>query len=217
VITVSDTTTNQGSTPAAGSTVAFYLSTNTTLDAGDVFLGSRTVPALGPGASSSGSTSVTVPSGTATGTWYLIARADSDGVVAETNELNDTALRVLQVGPDLIVATWTIPATATAGVPITVADTTANQGGGAAGASTTRFYLSTNALLDSGDVPLGSRQVPSLAPAATSAGSTSLTIPAGTAPGRYFLIIAADADGTVAETQEGNNIGLAPIQVAPGS
>jgi subtilase family serine protease len=217
VITVGDTTTNQGSTPAAASTVAFYLSTNTTLDAGDVLLGSRTVPALAAGGSSSGSTSVTVPPGTATGTWYLIARADADGVVAETNELNDTALRVLQVGPDLVVATWSIPATATAGGQITVADTTANQGGGAAGPSTTRFYLSTNALLDPGDVPLGSRQVPSLAPAATSAGSTSVTIPAGTPAGRYFVLIAADADGTVAETQEGNNLGLGPIQVAPGS
>ena len=45
-ITVTDTTKNQGSGSTAASTTNFYLSTNTTWDAGDVSLGSRSIPAL---------------------------------------------------------------------------------------------------------------------------------------------------------------------------
>ena len=47
---------------------------------GDVLLdGSRAVPDLAAGASSAGSTSVTIPAGNAAGTFYLIAKADADG------------------------------------------------------------------------------------------------------------------------------------------
>jgi subtilase family serine protease len=213
-ITVTDTTANQGSAPAAASTTALYLSTNSVLDASDVLLGSRAVPALAAGASSSGATAIAIPAATAAGTYFVLARADADDAVGETSEGNNTSVRVLQVGPDLIDATWSIPGAVTAGVPITVSDTVKNQGGGAADASTTRFYLSANALFDAADVPLGSRPVPALAPGATSTASTALTVPAGTPAGSYYLLIVADADGAVAETQEGNDLGLGPVVVS---
>ena len=64
-IVVSDTTANQGGGGSPASVTRFYLSANSTLDAGDVRLDeSRAVPALAAGASSAGSTSVTIPSGT---------------------------------------------------------------------------------------------------------------------------------------------------------
>ena len=50
--------------------------------AGITLLGSRTVPDLDAGAASSGSTTVTIPSGVAPGLYYLIARADADNAVA---------------------------------------------------------------------------------------------------------------------------------------
>jgi hypothetical protein len=46
------------------------------LDAADVVLGSRAVPALGAGASDTGSVTVTIPVGTPVGTHYLFAKAD---------------------------------------------------------------------------------------------------------------------------------------------
>jgi hypothetical protein len=76
----------------------------------------------------------------------------------------------------------------------------------AAGASTTRFYLSTNASFSPDDVPLtGYRLVPALAPGASVAGATSLVIPANVVPGSYFLLARADADGEVGESLETNN------------
>src|SRR5499427_11077606 len=182
-ITVTDTTKNQGGGAADPTTTRFYLSTNTLLDASDVPLGSRAVPALAAGATNSGSTAVTIPTATASGTYYILAVADADNVVTETQENNNVYYTSVRVGPDLVISAVSAPGTGGAGMSITVTDTTKNQGGGAADPTTTRFYLSTNTVLDASDVPLGSRAVPALAAGATSSGSTVVTIPTATASG----------------------------------
>ena len=97
-INVSDTTRNQGAGAAGPSTTALHLSTDGTLDAADTLLGSRIVPALAPGESSSGTTAVTIPAGTTPGTYWLIARADAAGAVAESQESNNTIFRSLRSG-----------------------------------------------------------------------------------------------------------------------
>ena len=83
-------------------------------------------------------------------------------------------------------------------------ETTKNLGAGST-ASTTRFFLSADAILDAGDFLLGSRAIPALPLGATSVGSTSLTIPAEVAPGAYYIIAQADGDNAVAELVESNN------------
>jgi subtilase family serine protease len=212
-LSVTDTTRNLGAGTAVASTTRFYLSSDAVLDAADLALGSRAVPALAAGASSTGTTALTVPAGTATGVYYLIAQADADQVVAETSEANNTALTPVQVGPDLVVTALTVPAGAGAGTTITVTDTTQNQGGGAAPASTTRFYLSTDFYWDAGDTPLGGRAVPALAAGASHTGTASLVIPAGTPAGSYYVVARADGDQLVAETEEGNNVTARPLAI----
>ena len=212
-ITISDTTRNVGTGATPPTNTRFYLSTNTLLDAGDVLLGSRSVAALAPGASDTGPVTLTIPAGTATGFYYLIAKADGDDALAETNELNNVLVRVITIGPDLVVNALTAPAAAGAGQPFTVSDTTRNQGGGATPATVTRFYLSTNGTLDAGDVLLGGRSVAALAPGASDSGSVSLTIPAGTAMGTYYLIAKADGDDALPETSETNNTFLRILTV----
>jgi subtilase family serine protease len=203
-ITITDQTRNAGGGTAPATTTSFFLSTDATLDGGDVLLGSRAVPSLAGGGISTGSTSVTIPAGTATGLYTLIARADATDAVSETYENNNTTSATLRIGPDLTVSSLTVPTSAGAGTTISVTDSTRNAGGGASGASTTRYYLSTDGT-PGGDVELGSRAVPALAPSATSTGTVTLAIPAGTAGGSYFVIAVADADGAVPETNEGNN------------
>src|SRR4029453_7052706 len=135
-------------------------------------------------------------------------------VVTESQEANNVNYTALVVGPDL--AVWpTAPTSAAAGATITVNDTTRNLGGGAAAASTTRFYLSNNPTLDAADLVLGSRAVPALAGGATSLGATAMTIPAGLAPGTYYVIAKADADGLIAESAETNNTNYTTIQITP--
>jgi subtilase family serine protease len=145
----------------------------------------------------------------------VIARADDGGVVSETQEMNNTNARPLQVGPDLSVSFLSAPTEAAPGATIAVNDTTRNLGGDAAATSTTAVYISTNSTLDGGDVLLGSRAVPALAAGASSAGSTTVVVPAGQAPGSYFLIARADADGLLTEANETNNTRARAFQVSP--
>jgi hypothetical protein len=92
-----------------------------------------------------------------------------------------------------------------AGATLSITETTRNTGGGSAPATTTRYYLSSNGVPDAGDTVLGSRPVPALAPGTTDTATVTLTIPAGTPGGWWYVIAAADGEGAVAETIETNN------------
>jgi subtilase family serine protease len=136
--------------------------------------------------------------------------------VPESQESNNTGLRTFQIGPDLAVPNLSGPSQATAGAPFVVTDTTTNQGGGAAGGSTVAFYLSTNWTFDASDTSLNvSRTLPALAAGGTSSAQTTLTIPAGTASGTYYIIAKADPQNALAETSESNNTDWFAITVTP--
>ena len=205
-IVVTDTTKNQGTGSAAASATGFYLSVNTSFEASDVFLGSRPVAQLGPSATHAASTSLRIPAATVPGSYYVIAKSDWDAQVPEGVETNNIkATASIKIGPDLVISALTTPAGAVAGGTFSVTDTTANQGGGGAGPTATRFYLSVNSSLDATDVLLGSRDVPALGPAASHAGSAVLTLPAATPGGTLLRDCQADGGKTVAETSETNN------------
>jgi subtilase family serine protease len=132
----SDTVTNQGGGTSAPTITRYYLSTNTTLSADDVLLGGgREVPGLIAGATSTGSTTVSLPASAASGVAYIIAKADGDNGVGETSETNNTASRSVSIGPDLIVSASSAPGSVAAGSTLTITDTVLNQGAGAAAAT----------------------------------------------------------------------------------
>lgn len=214
-VALGDTTRNQAAGGTAASSTAFYLSPDAAWDAGDVLLGSRAVGPLAPGASDAGTVTVYLPAGTATGWHYIVARADGAGTVAETNEANNALSRSIRVGPDLVVASFTVPASAAAGVPVGVSDTTTNGGGGGAGATATRYYFSTNTILDAGDVLVGERAVGALAAGGSLSGPATVTLPPDAPSGYMYLIARADDAGTLAETQENNNTLARGIVVGP--
>ncbi len=213
---VTDVTKNQGTDPSPASVTSFFLSTNWTLDAGDESLGSRPVPELAPGATSSATTVLPVPGTLAAGSYVLFAKADGVLLISETNETNNARGVPLKVGPDLVVATLTAsPSAAAAGGALAVTDSTKNQGASLAGESVTRFYWSVNAALDASDPPMGDRAVPALEAGLSSSATTAVTVPAGTAPGTYYLAAKADAGGSVAEHTETNNVRYAVVAVGP--
>ena len=87
-------------------------------------------------------------------------------------------------------------------------DTTRNDGSASTGGSTTtRFYLSTDQVRNSGDLSMsGVRTVTTLAVGTQSAGSVTVTVPTGAAFGTsYFVLACADDNDTVDEINEGNN------------
>ncbi len=214
-LTLAHTTRNQGGGAAGESTTAFFLSTNSSLDASDVPVGSSPTPALAPGATFSASTSITIPATATAGIYYVLAQADGAAAVVEVLESNNVALDQIKVGPDLTIVSLTGPTSVGAGQAVSFTDTTKNQGGAPSLASTTRLFLSTNSTLDAGDMALGSRAVPGLSPGASSAGPTVVTIPVATTTGSYYVIAQADADTTNGETSETNNVTRLQVRVGP--
>ncbi len=193
--------------PVPESTTAFYLSLDFAYSpSGDLLLGNRNVPALQPSGASTASTQVTVPPGTAPGSYYVIGVADWSGAVAESVETNNTRNSgSVRIGPDLVIAAVSGPASVVAGGSISVGDTTTNQGGDAAPASATSYYLSSNTALDAGDVLLGSRTVPAIGPGSSNSGSVTLVVPTAMPAGNYFVIAVADGGSGIAEALENNN------------
>ena len=107
IISINDTTMNNGPITTFGTVTVFYLSTNNILDASDKSLldgsyGFRLVPALISGASNSGTAQVKIPLGTPAGEYYIIAEADGYKIVSETNEDNNwmsTATKITIIVP----------------------------------------------------------------------------------------------------------------------
>jgi subtilase family serine protease len=214
-IVVNDTTLNNGKVAAGTSTTRLFLSKDSKFAAGDVSLGSRAIPALSPKQSSAGSTTVTIPLDTELGRYFIIGVADADSGVAETKENNAKARALNVTQPDLFVQALRGPSTAAAGANVAIDETTSNKGAVPAGGSTTSYYLSIDAIFDGADVLLGSRSVPPLAAKGRSAGSTTVTIPLATTPGKYFLLAVSDAASAVTEVEESNNVRSRSITITP--
>ena len=205
---------NAGTVASGPSTTRYYLSLDGTKNAGDILLtGTRGVPGLAAGASHSGTVTVTIPAATPLNNYVLLACADDLSTVAETNEGNNClaasgSATVTVTRPDLLEDTVTSPPpTKARGTTFSVTGTTRNAGTVASGASTTRYYLSVDAVKNAGDTLLvGSRAVPGLAAgAATSPATITVTIPSTTPPNTYLLLACADDLNTVVETTETNN------------
>jgi len=90
-ISVSNSVKNQGTGASATSYVKFYLSTDTTIDATDTYLGQRSVSSLAGGASNTATTSLKIPATVAGGTYYIGAITDATNTNVESDEANNTA------------------------------------------------------------------------------------------------------------------------------
>jgi subtilase family serine protease len=193
------------------------VSSNSTLDAADTRLSTgRTVPPLEPGATSSGTTTVTLPQLTP-GTWYVLARADDGQAVDESLENNNTKYWTVKVGPDLTIPTASVPSTGVSGGTIVVSHAVRNAGAQEAAASVVKYYLSTNTTLDTADTDLGTiAEIQALAGGATTTAGATLTIPPGLS-GVFYVIISADGTHVVTEFTESNNNAARKITIAvPG-
>ena len=201
-IDVRDTTLNAGTGRAGATTTRIWLSTNKTLGASDVELGTRSIPELAAGAQNIGSTEVTLPA-VAPGAYFLLVQADADDDALESDESNNVKAKAIVVGPDLTIKAMTFePASPTSSTSTTITLTVRNAGGDTAGASVTRLYRSANGKLDGADTLLAELPLGVLAPGGSATQSTSLTLPAGT----YYVLAVCDAANAVIEVKETNNL-----------
>ena len=189
----------------------YYASTDAQRGSGDVLLtGSRSVIALAAGATSSGSSAVTIPATLPLGSYRVLACADDVLKVRESSETNNCTASptpLLVAVPDLrTTAVSAPPAGVAPGGKFAVTDTVMNDGNATAAATTTRYYLSHDPSRDASDVLLtGTRAVTSLAGGASSSGSKTVTVPLAAPEGTYYLFACADDLLKVAEASEANN------------
>src|SRR5262249_27516577 len=85
--------------------------------------------------------------------------------------------------------------------------------------STTRYYMSLDAVKNAGDTLLiGTRSVPALAVSAFNSGTANVTIPDTTPLGAYYVLACADDRASVVESDEGNNcVASAAVLRVPGT
>jgi Flp pilus assembly protein TadG len=206
---------NQGTAATGAFTNRVFLAT--TSHGEHIHLGDFQMTSLAAGVSSQvQSVEVVIPAGTSPGSYFLTVAVDGYGVIAETNEGNNmgsttpSRIRINPPGPppqpDLIVPSVTSPFSVEAGRTVSITFMVRNQGTAATGAFTNRVFLATTSHGE--HIHLGDFQMTSLAAGVSSqVQSVEVVIPAGTSPGSYFLTVAVDGYGVIAETNEGNNMG----------
>ena len=208
-ISIPNTIRNQGTVTSTTSYVKFYLSSDTVIDATtDVYLAQRSVGSLAAGASSSATTSLKIPVSVAPGTYYIGAIADATNTNTESDETNNTASTTaitVSSGVDLTVSSFSAPLSIATGVNVSLSNTVRNLGTGTTVTSYVKFYLSTDAAIDSSDTYLTQRSIGALAGGATSSASTTIKLPVTLSPGTYYIGAIADETNTNVESDETNN------------
>lgn len=222
VLNLQFTVRNFGATPTAESywTDVVYLSSDATLDAGDLALGQvghyGVLGVQDHDSAYTASLSVTVPN-TLDGPYYVLVRTDAfsqvfegysaNGIDPEGNNLlaSDSTLDVQLRPADLVVDTVAAPATGEAGRQISVSWSDRNAGIGSvqAGNWTDQILVSSDAIFgDDDDVLLGSVTVDNFLTQ-----TAQVTLPFSLASGNYTLYLRTDAGNRVFEgsTGEANN------------
>ncbi len=159
--TISFSLKNIGTATATGSvSTTAYLSSDNSLSANDLSLGSASLSVPNAGASTTGSISVKVPTGTPTGSYFVVLNADDAGAVIEASEANNQFTQAVNITanptqPDLSVTAAVIPSTLTAGASSTVSFFVKNTGAAATSPFQTALWLSLDNTIGTGDVFLG--------------------------------------------------------------
>jgi|SRR5690349_2688684 CARDB len=197
---------DSGGTPIEGDTVRFTVGSG--------------------GGSVTGATQVTDQNGVATvGSWTLGSAAGTNTLIATSNGAvgsPQTFIAIAVASPDLLISTLltATPLQVFPGDPIQLsAWTITNQGtdlNSPTGTIRNGFYLSTDTTITAADVFLDDNfNTNGVLPAGTSFqwGAPTLTIPANTAPGTYYLGILVDDLNQAVESNETNNFQSVKITV----
>ena len=173
----------------SATTLRYYQSTDATITTSDTSVGTDAVGGLAAGASSSESIDLTASA--TPGTYYYGACVDA--VAGESDTTNNcsgsVAIVVSASAPqppsDLTVGSPSVnDNTPTTEGAFTLSATVRNAAGGAASATTLRYYQSTDATISSSDTEVGTDAVGGLAAGASSSESIDLTAPA--TAGTYY-------------------------------
>jgi subtilase family serine protease len=201
-----------GATIPGNWTDKLYLSTDLTLNAGDIHVGAKThTGTLTSGQDYTENLEITFPA-TISGNYILLAKTDHDNAVYEVNESNNTRYTFIVVShpppADLIVTNVQAPPSIFAGKEATITWNIKNAGANpASGSVKDMIYFSSDTLWDIHDILFGTFQSGINLPGNGQI-SRSVTAKANDIGiGQYFTIVKTDVLNSVYETNELNNHG----------
>jgi len=209
---------NQGSADAGPFRVGFCLSTDTNIEASEVFYYYNETVGLNSGVYL-GDMDVTLPFSVSAGSYYLGVYVDYQDVVSESNEGNNTGYDEfpITINDEGVIPMLIAPARVGADLVVTGLDWKSytptsvtldwevlNQGTDAAGPFRVGFYLSADTKITKADIRFAACEVSSLAAGART-GSDGATYGLDVPDGVYYLGAVADDRDEVAESKEDNN------------
>ena len=207
--TLSATVRNGGGGASAATTLRYYRSADASISTSDTEVATGDVAELSAAGSTSASVALTAPA--TPGTYYYGACVDP--VTGETDGTNNcsTSVRITIREPDLVVGSPSVTDSGpAAGAQFTLSATVRNDGSGAAGATTLRYYRSPDETITTSDAEVGTDAVAELSAAGSTSASVALTAPA--TPGTYYY--GACVDAVADETDTNNNCSMSvPVTV----
>lgn len=196
--------------------VKFYLSNDPNKSNNDIELGNITTSFINGNGVGSGNTSVIIPT-VSQGSYFVIAIADPDNVISESDESNNETFVSLEissaVSPDLTASITSLDASVNVNTQMSVSYSVSNIGDGAAPAYEVGFYLSKDDLIDGSDHELLIIENQILTNGSTLNSSIGILIPQSIAPGDYNLIVGVDPNELLSEELETNNTAFAAVEI----
>ncbi|HDQ46328.1 MAG TPA: T9SS type A sorting domain-containing protein, partial [bacterium] len=212
-ITANVTVRNQGAAPAASHKTRLYISSRTVFGDDAIRLGTAALSFSGiaAGAEQTLNQTITVPE-LAHSTYSIFVRVDVEDEVTESDETNNISLYGKAVSvrhgwPDLVGFGIDLSGTFwVSGGHVALTLGTFNQGTEVAGAHASRFYLSTDASIDTTDIPLGNGPLGfySIPVRGLDTRTQRITVP-DIPEGTYYVGALIDINQIVPESNETNN------------
>ena len=199
--------------------VGFYLSTDNTYDVSDVLLAEEESTLSNTDTNDDEDAHLTIPTGTSPGTYYIIFFADHNESYTEgdeTNNVESIEITVTDPGADdfTIINETVSPTSVYPGGLTDVACTQRYTGGNTATLEPfVGYYLSTDNTYDGSDVLLGDDASTLHSQEKEESESATVTIPAGTSPGTYYILFRADYKEAYTEGDETNNVASVELTV----
>jgi len=223
LLTIDAAVMNQGENRSGETNVKFYLTQDGAIDASDYLIKTASVFALDPNEKQNYHEMINIPTSVPDGGYYLGAIVDEADNVYEEDETNNLYVPgnlYMNIGdtgaPDLVVGNVVLtPSAGPAGSSTEVSFELRNIGTAAAGAPhNARIFWSTDNSPDPGDDEMTTVAVYDVIPAGGVQNiSRNVNILQGMPAGNYYVIVFADADGNVNESDENNNTGSASYMV----
>ncbi len=213
---------NAGLGTASLSGVGFYLSADSLYNAGDSFLGAAAGGSLNASGSALRQTTAVIPSGKTAGSYFILAVADHNNALAESNESNNVKVISFAVQAPQYVDLQIKNAAATsssvqAGSVITVSAQLYNGGNAVASNARAGYYFSANNLFDNNDIFISAEAGQTINSTAGVVISENIAVPGAMAAGAHYILVVADHAGEISESDEQNNVSAIPFTVVAAS